>query len=189
MPAAEGHTVLRPLAETRRISSLAAGHVVKAVHDGTRFLLGSVAAAVLSAGAVEFTASNAACRVTLCETECLALLEGGGTGGLGGEPAAPAASRLSLHLVAGTWAWAETVLRESGGFAPGGLYSVASGHRWVNPQDNPSRRAMRSRRSAMPRRMACRQGRMTAAKAMPTPRIAISSGAVGCTATRWPGPL
>ena len=69
-----------------RIASLAGGHVVRAVYDGTRFLLGSLVAAVLSATAVEFTASDSAYAWPYAAPKALAVIDGAGGGAAGGGP-------------------------------------------------------------------------------------------------------
>lgn len=64
-----------------RIGSLSAGFVIRAVYDGTRFLLGSIAAAVLDAGAVSFASSNPSYAWAYTAPMCLAVIEGAGGGG------------------------------------------------------------------------------------------------------------
>ena len=59
--------------------------------------------------------------------------------------------------------------------APGQVVGGADSRR-VNPSNNPSSRAMRSRKPAMSRRNACWPGRMTAARAIAAPMVAMSSG-------------
>lgn len=69
-----------------RISSLKAGYVLRAVYDGTRFLLGSLAAAVFTAAAVTFTASDASFAWPYAAPKALIVIEGAGGGGAGGGP-------------------------------------------------------------------------------------------------------
>ena len=64
-----------------RIRSLKAGYVLRAVYDGTRFLLGSLAAAVFAATAVTFTASDASYAWPYAATKALMVIEGAGGGG------------------------------------------------------------------------------------------------------------
>lgn len=65
-----------------RLNRLKAGYVVRAVYDGTRFLLGSLIAAVMTATMVEFTASDPAYAWPYTAPKALAVIDGaGGAGG------------------------------------------------------------------------------------------------------------
>lgn len=66
---------------SKRVSSLKAGHVARVLYDGTRFLLASLVAAVLTATSVEFTTSNSSYAWPYAATKCLAVIDGAGGGG------------------------------------------------------------------------------------------------------------
>ena len=67
-----------------RVRSLKGGFAVRVLYDGTRFLMASLVAAVMTATAVEFTASSPAYAWPYTAPKCLVVIEGAGGGGGGG---------------------------------------------------------------------------------------------------------